>query len=162
MARNNKYYNLDKAVSGDSNYKSAIITIIVVLVVIGLFYLFAVYITNKPQKINVPEESISYEQITAGSTFNMSDDEYIVLFYSRENNSEITEKISSYKSRNKIGVYYVDLDDAINNTVVSDKSNKNATKASELKVTNPTIIRIKNGKITNYIEGQKDVVNYIS
>ena len=162
MARDKKYYNLDKAVSGDSNYKSAIITIIVVLVVIGLFYLFAVYITSKPQKIYVPEESISYEQITAGSTFNMGDNEYIVLFYSRENNAEITEKISGYKVKNNINVYYVDLDDAINNSVKSTTSNKEATKASELKVTNPTIIRIKNGKINNYIEGQKNVVNYLS
>jgi hypothetical protein len=162
MARNKKYYNLDKAISGDSNYKSAIITIVVVLLVIGLFYLFAVYITSKPQKIYVPEESISYEQITAGSTFNMSDSEYIVLFYSRENNTEITDKISNYKTRNNIGVYYVDLDDAINNTVISNTSNKEATKASELKVTNPTIIRIKNGKITDYVEGQNNVVNYIS
>lgn len=162
MARKKKYYDLDKAIGGESTYKSAIITIVVVLVVIALFYLFAVYITNKPQKINIPEESISYEQITAGSTFNMSDEEYIVLFYSRENNADITSNISNYKSLNKIGVYYVDLDDAINNSVISSQSNKNATKASELKVTNPTIIRIKDGKIIDYIEGQDNVVNYIS
>ena len=161
MARNKNSINLDKAIGG-SSYKSAIMTIVIVLVVIGVFYLFAVYITNKPQKIYIPEESISYEQITAGSTFNMSDYEYIVLFYSRENNAEITEKISGYKVKNNINVYYVDLDDAINNSVKSTTSNKEATKASELKVTNPTIIRIKNGKINNYIEGQKNVVNYLS
>ena len=161
MARKKKYYDLDKAVSGGS-YKSVIMTIILVLVIVGLFYLFAVYITNKPQTINIPEENISYEQITAGSTFNRSDFEYIVLFYSRENNADITSKISNYKVKNNIEVYYVDLDDAINNSVISETSNKEATKASELKVTNPTLIRIKKGKIVDYIEGQNNVVNYIS
>ena len=161
MARDKKYYNLDKAMGGNS-YKSAIMTIVIVFVVIGLFYLFAVYITNKPQKIYIPEEAISYEQITAGSTFNMSDEEYVVLFYSRENNTDITSRISNYKASKKIGVYYVDLDDGINKSVVSDKSNKEATKASELKITNPTIIKIKNGKIVDYVEGQNNVVNYIS
>ena len=162
MARKKKYYDLDKAMGGDSIYKSAVITVVLVLVFVGLFYLFAVYITNKPEKIRIPEESISYEQITAGSTFNMSDEEYVVLFYSRENNSDITSKISNYKSSKKINVYYVDLDDAINNPVKSDTSNKSATKASELKVINPTLIKIKNGKIAEYIEGQSNVVNYIS
>ena len=161
MARKKNYYDLDKAVSGGS-YKSVIMTIILVIVIVGLFYLFAVYITNKPQKINIPEESISYEQITAGSTFNRSDFEYIVLFYSRENNADITSKISNYKVKNNIEVYYVDLDDAINNSVISETSNKEATKASELKVTNPTLIRIKKGEIVDYVEGQNNVVNYIS
>ena len=162
MARNKKYYDLDKAMGGDSLYKSVIITVVVVLLFVGLFYLFAVYITNKPEKTKIPEETISYEQITAGSTFNMSDEEYVVLFYSRENNSEITSKISSYKTNKKINVYYVDLDDAINNSVKSDTSNKSATKASELKVVNPTLIKINNGKIVEYVEGQSNVVNYIS
>ena len=162
MARKKKYYDLDKAMGGDSLYKSVIITVVVVLLFVGLFYLFAVYITNKPEKIKIPDESISYEQITAGSTFNMSDDEYVVLFYSRENNSEITSKISNYKVKNNTSVYYVDLDDAINNSVKSDSSNKTATKASELKVVNPTLIKINNGKIVEYVEGQNNVVNYIS
>ena len=162
MARKKKYYDLDKSIGGDSMYKSTILTVVVVLIFIGLFYLFAVYITNKPEKIKIPEESISYEQITAGSTFNMSDNEYVVLFYSRENNSDISSRISNYKVKNNINVYYVDLDDAINNSVKSTTSNKLATKASELKVINPTLIKIKNGKIVEYIEGQSNVVNYIS
>ena len=72
MARNN--YNID-SVDGN-NYKNIIITIVVVLVIAVLFYLLSVYITNKPDKVRIAEGSISYEQISAGSTFSMSDKKY--------------------------------------------------------------------------------------
>ena len=53
--------------------------------------------------------------------------------------------------------------DAINASVTSkDSSNPNATKASELKVKNPTLIEISNGSISQYIEGEEKVIDYLS
>ena len=160
MARNN--YNID-SIDGN-NYKNIIVTVVVVLVVAVLFYLLSVYITNKPDKVRIAEGSISYEQISAGSTFSMSDKKYLVIFYNRDNGGDIITAVSNYKSKDKaLPVYYVDYNDAINASIVSkDSSNPKATKASELKVKNPTLIEISNGSISQYIEGEEKVIDYLS
>ena len=160
MARNN--YNID-SIEGN-NYKNIIITAVVVLVIAALFYLLSVYITNKPDKVRIAEGSISYEQISAGSTFSMSDKKYLVIFYNRDNSGDITTAVSNYKSKDKaLPIYYVDYNDAINASVTSkDSSNPNATKASELKVKDPTLIEISNGSISQYIEGEEKVIDYLS
>ena len=97
MARNN--YNID-SIDGNS-YKNIIVTVIVVLVIAVLFYLLTVYITNKPDKVRIAEGSISYEQISAGSTFNMSDKKYLVIFYNRDYSGDITTAVSNFKSKDK-------------------------------------------------------------
>lgn len=160
MARNN--YNID-SIDGNS-YKNIIVTVIVVLVIAVLFYLLTIYIINKPDKVRVTEGSISYEQISAGSTFSMSDKKYLVIFYNRDNSGDITTAVSNYKSKDKaLPIYYVDYNDAINASVTSkDSSNPKATKASELKVKNPTLIEISNGSISQYIEGEEKVIDYLS
>ena len=160
MARNN--YNID-SIDGNS-YKNIIVTVIVVLVIAVLFYLLTIYIINKPDKVRVTEGSISYEQISAGSTFSMSDKNYLVIFYNRDNSGDITTAVSNYKSKDKaLPIYYVDYNDAINASVTSkDSSNPKATKASELKVKDPTLIEISNGSISQYIEGEEKVIDYLS
>jgi len=160
MARNN--YNIE-SIDGN-NYKSIIVTIVVVLVIAVLFYLLSVYIINKPDKVRVTEGTISYEQISAGSTFTMSDKKYLVIFYNRDNGGDITTALSNYKSKDEsLPIYYVDYNDAINGSVVSkDSSNPNATNASELKVKNPTLIEISNGSISQYIEGEDKIIDYLS
>ena len=45
--------------------------------------------------------------------------------------------------------------------VLDDVGNKNATKASELKVTNPTLIKIEDKEITEYIEGKDNILEYL-
>ena len=71
--------------------------------------------------------------------------------------------IDSSLLQEQIHRYYVDYNDAINSSVVSnDSSNPNATKASELKVKNPTLIEISNGSISQYIEGEDKVIDYLS
>ena len=86
MARNN--YNIESI--GGNSYKSIGVTIVVVLVILVLFYLLSVYIINRPDKVVISEATISYEQISAGSTFSMSDKKYLVVFYNRDNGGDIT------------------------------------------------------------------------
>ena len=94
----------------------------------------------------------------------MSDKKYLVIFYNRDKGGDITTAVSNYKSKDKaLPIYYVDYNDAINASVTSkDSSNPKATKASELKVKNPTLIEISNGSISQYIEGEEKVIDYLS
>lgn len=52
-----------------------------------------------------------------------------------------------------------DLDDYMNKSYYDkDNVNKNATKASELKVGDYTLIKFNKGKIAKYIEGKDNIV----
>ena len=61
-----------------------------------------------------------------------------------------------------IKVYKVDLSKPENKVFKSEESNKNAKRASELKINDVTLIRIKNGKIVNYIESSAKIEEYLS
>ena len=143
--------------------KSTILTILIVGIIFVLFYFLSGFITSRSYKYNrnKVDTSISYEEIIAGSTFNMNKDSYVVVFYYREDDSELTNQISIYGSRDGNNIYYVDLKNGINKYVLDDNSNRNATKASELRVTNPTLIKIEDGSITEYIEGKDNIINYL-
>ena len=97
----------------------------------------------------------------AGSTFNMNRDKYVVVFYNRDSDDDITNHISIYGSRDGNNIYYVNLKNGMNKYVLDDVGNKNATKASELKVTNPTLIKIEDKEITEYIEGKDNILEYL-
>ena len=45
--------------------------------------------------------------------------------------------------------------------LINEKSNKNPTKASELAINGPTIIRFRDGNVREYIEGFDKVVDYL-
>ena len=50
----------------------------------------------------------------------------------------------------------------MNKQIISETSNKNATKSDELQINGTTLIEIKEGKIINYIEGYENITNYIN
>ena len=48
-----------------------------------------------------------------------------------------------------------------NSKFASEKSNKKAKNASELKINGKTLIKIYNGKIKDYIEGSSNIEKYL-
>lgn len=163
MAKKKNKTNYVEDFNKTFSIKNSIITILIVLGIFGGFYLLANYITNRGYKFNRNnvEATISYEEIMAGSTFNMNRDKYVVVFYNRDIDDDITNHISIYGSRDGNNIYYVNLKNGMNKYVLDDVGNKNATKASELKVTNPTLIKIEDKEITEYIEGKDNILEYL-
>ena len=165
MAKNKKKNNeiIKEEYNNMFSVKSTILTILIVGIIFVLFYLLSGFITGRSYKYNrnKVDASISYEEIMAGSTFNMNKDSYVVVFYYREDDSELTNQISIYGSREGNSIYYVDLKNGINKYILDDNSNRNATNASELRVTNPTLIKIEDGFITEFIEGKDNIINYL-
>lgn len=142
---------------------------VIVLVVFGLFYLLTLYLLNKPNTNISSEKSeeavtISYKTILAGSSFDMGDD-YLVLYYDNSDDdlkSTYTNLISSYESTdNHLSIYVVDTNSAFNKKYISNSSNINPSSIQDLKVKNNTLIHFKDGKVTQYIENQNNIENYL-
>ena len=105
------------------------------------------------------ETKITYDEIIAGQTFNRSEETYYVVFYEFDGREDLSETINKTVSENAI--YKVNLNNVMNKNIISNSSNKNATKAEELKINGTTLIKIENGKISNYIETYDKVKTYL-
>ena len=161
--RNKKYnYGNNKF---DLEAKKIIIMAIVVLAVLGLFYLLTLAIVNKKPTISTEDSSettIQYSEILAGSSFSQKKDSYLVVFYDTSSeDSDMNSIVASYSG--ELTLYTVDLADSLNKSVYSTEgSNPSATQASELKVTDPTVIKFTNNAIEEYIETYDSVKEYLS
>lgn len=165
---------VEKQIEQMNNFKDnkskVFIIILSVLAFLSIFYLLTVYITNKDDDSSVKEKeetSIQYEEILAGSSFDMNEKEYLVVYYDKTNaevNEALATKITEYKNKQDAkALYIVDLSNSFNKEAVSkDDSNSKPSDASELAVSEPTLIEFKEGKVTNYIEGVDSIEEYLS
>lgn len=151
-----------------------LIIALIVICILSMFYLLTLYITNKhSDKNNDAEEaestetSINYEKILVGNTFTMSDTDYIVVFYDTSNSdisNVYSNLISTYKEKEEhLPIYYVDMNNTLNKKfATTEESNKNPTKASELAINGPTLVRITNSELVEYVEGEEAITGYLS
>lgn len=155
---------LRKELFDETNSKYWIIGTVVVTILV--FYVISLIIGGDLKLGDTTKTTpaeIQYQNIIAGTTFNQSKTEYYVLFYDTKGDDAklLSSTLSNYQySLNYIPYYIVDLNDGFNKTYLSDTSNKNATKASELKINGTTLIKINNGQNVLYVEG-KDAVQAI-
>lgn len=145
--------------------KSVIITLVVILLVFIIFYVLTLFINNSNRKLNTkePEETevtIDYLEIIGDNTFTMSPNEYYVLFYDFESPEAVyyTYLVDKYAANENQYIYKVDLGKKFNTKFISDKTNKKAKKAGDLKVKEATLIKIRKGKNVEYTEGSSQVI----
>ncbi len=144
--------------------KQLLIITVFVLVFLGLFYLLTVVILDNDTD-NSSDESdeveVQFDEILVGTSFSLKDEEYYVLYYEtkdEEISSDLESLVYTYRSSNaEPYVYTVDMSNALNSRFSSDESNDDATKASELQISGPTLIKFVDGKINKYIEGVDDI-----
>lgn len=110
---------------------------------------------------------IQNEEILAGSTFMMSEKDYIVLYYdyTKVNAGVYDMLYSNYNSSQNAlpKMYKVDLSKGFNKSYLSNKDelNENPNNASELELKNPTLIRIKNNKVVKFVDSEDEIKKYI-
>ena len=162
MAKSKKTKNsskIEEQISSSANVKSTIKLIIAIAVILLIFYLLTVLILNKKSTNITSNASIQYSKILAGETFNMNENDYLVFFYdtTSDDSSSYAETVSNYKEKDKhLTIYTVDLNEGLNKKYINEDENPNATKASELRINNATLIHITNGKIVDYITSSFD------
>ena len=150
--------------------KSAlIISITVIIILVITYFLTALFATNEFGGNNKSKKEESYlkhdydNMITASSTFSKSENEYMVLFFSEKKMSETLKLVlKSYDSKEDAQkLYKVNTDESINSYVLSNDENIKPASSSDLKVKVPTLIKIKNGGVTEYINNESQILNLL-
>lgn len=152
-----RYTKLSKEKAND--YET-VLTIIVVLLVffVILYILTGIFITKDIKwfdKKDTTTDNVSTisNKILGVDSLRQSEEEYYVYYYDTTNeNSDVTSTINSLTTK----VYKVDLHDAFNANIVGDPSGV-VSDISELKVADPTVIKVVNSTITEYYTGVEQI-----
>lgn len=142
-----------------------------VFVFLAIFYFLTVYLLQRDTTSSVvdttpSEADIQYQEILAGSSFSMNDDHYLVLYYDMSDESlrsSYTSMISSYEDLDDyLPIYTVDMSSAFNKKYSSDTSNSSVQNLDDLQISGPTLIEFNNGSVSDYIEGETAISEFLS
>ena len=161
----------DNKSKGEKDVFFKFITTLVVLVLLGIlvYFLIGVFYTKEidfksdNKKDTKEDVTIDNSTITLGQIFDQAEDEYYVLVYDvNDDKSIIPTWMQVFTSNNsKATIYKVDSKSKFNaNYLTDDKSNTNPSSYSDLKVKSPTLIKISNKKVSEYIEGEDSIKDY--
>lgn len=135
------------------------ITIIVSLILcfIILYILTGIFITKEikwfQSKENENTSNTIANRILAVDALRQAEEEYYVYFYdSTEEDVTISSKVSELSK-----VYRVDLSDDFNSNYVADTSSGIVENISDLKVIDPTIIKVVSGAIKEIYSGKIEI-----
>ena len=156
-----KLYKSNKNVS-DADYdikKFLIILTILIVVVVGLYFLSNAIVNkrdNKESNVNT-NITISYDTLNVGMIFNRPYDEYYVIAYDSTLDDAMyySTLITNYsKKEDAIKIYYCDLSKKVNESYKAKdgSGNSKASSVQELSFGDVTLLKIRNKKIVNYIE----------
>lgn len=171
--RNSKKQNIKKieSVGGfDGDIKGKIIAVICILCFFGLFYLLTLYITNKntdkKDDKSTEEVTISYDNILLGRSLSMSDGEYLVICYDKSNeeiNSTYSTLVSNYKYKSEhLKIYTVDMSSSFNKKFITDgESNKNPESVDAFAINGPTLFKVTESRVSEYVEGEEAISSFL-
>ena len=159
----------EKNFEEETNYVSRfILYLLIFLILLIIGYLIIGIFVNKTISFNkkgtkeTSKVTIDNNTILAGEIFDQKEDEYYVLVYNKnEENSILGTWKGVYSGKeNALKIYEVDSETKLNgNFIVKENSNKDAQSYSELRIVSPTLIKINNKKIVEYIEGEEQIKN---
>lgn len=158
--------------SSDMEYSKVIKIAIGVVLVLALTYFITAVATGeikfgKKKEVEKSETSIQYEEIIAGEIFNRSLDEYYVFLFN------FTDSFASYylslkdnytQKDDSSFIYIVDLEKHVNKGIVLEEGNdytEYPDNIDSLKVSNPTILKISNHRVTERIVGREDILKFL-
>lgn len=170
MAKN-KNKKIEKNIKKDiekkevsTEVKQLLAITVAVLLFLGLFYFLTVFILDDDTSTKTDDDTeveVQFDEILIGKSFSLKDSEYYVLYYETNDediSSDMASLVSTYRSSNKdLYLYTVDMSNALNSQFIADVANEDASKASELKINGPTLIKFVDGEIDEYIDGVDDI-----
>ena len=132
---------------------------VLLYLITGIFVTKDIKLFNK--KNNSTEDSSSTyisNKILASNSLNQKEEEYYVYFFdSTKEDSEVKNTISLLDDK----VYRVDLSDDFNSNYIGDASGV-VTNIEDLKVTDPTVIKVENSVIVSFYDGVDEIKNNLS
>lgn len=144
----------------EKTIRNFIIILIIVILACATLYFTTKYLVNKDNTskndAETKETTINYNVAIVGNMLSKTDAEYYVMIYDNtsSNVSDYQLMISSYGAKdNSLPVYTVDLSNSLNSKYYTDgETNTNADNIQDLKFGQITLLKVKNGKITNSYE----------
>ena len=116
------------------------------------------YICSFNKKENKEEETTTSSisnKILASDSLKQSDDVYYVYYYdSTEEDNEVADSVYGINET----VYRVDLSDGFNTNFIGDPSGV-VDSIDDLKVSDPTVIKVESGKIVAFYSGKEEIKN---
>lgn len=146
-----------------SELKSFLIVILVVLVGVGLLFLATKAFVTKDlfgdKKEDTEEKEVvgevNYDVTIMGSLLNRPYDEYYAVIYDTTGDRmyDMSSLVTAYKEiKDAKHIYTIDLDNKLNESYYDPENvNTKAKKLSEVKVGDITLIKVKDGKINKFI-----------
>lgn len=143
---------------------------VIVIVCFAVIYFVTAIINGEifGKKDTSVDSEIQKVEILMGETFEKNDSEYVIVYYDFKDNNYsglYDALVSNYNSSGKeVPMYKVDLSTNFSKkymTKEGESSNNYPTSLSELKISGPTLIRIKDKQVIKYIEGKDNIKNYI-
>lgn len=157
-----------KNVEKDGFYKFVTTMTGILLILIACYLVIGIFITKEisfnkegdKKDENTNEAVIDNSTITAGQIFDKKDSSYYVVIYDVDSKlTNIGTFISMYSSNdNALPIYTVDSANKLNSNFITDgESNTNPSSYNDLKIKAPTLIKIENGSVSGYIEGEENI-----
>ena len=165
-----KTETLRKEESADEDFKKIIAFLVFILIiglcVGGLYFFNAKYVTKDSfqEESTTTTTEVSYNRnlINVSDIFGMdSKKDYNVLLYDKKDKmqEEFYKSVAS-RTYGDTPLYTVDLSLASNKAYYDPKGEENTkpTKTEEIKITRPTLIKFKKGKVVGYITSQEEIL----
>ena len=145
--------------NNDTEISKLIKLIIVVSLIVLIFYGLTVLV-NQEKEVENPDTpaSIQYDEILIGNVLKQPNEEYYVMIYDDEDydTSLYSTYLNLYKQKDEaIRIYTSQLNNPLNQNFKAEESNLDISDISDLKIQSSTLLKINDGKIEEFYEGEK-------
>ena len=141
---------------------------IVVIFFLCLYFILAIFVTKEldfSKKDNDTSNDTTSDNntnvangILANSIFKQKEDVYYVYCFDfNDQDTNVSHTVSNNLLEEK--VYRVNTSDSMNSNYIGDVD-KSVTTLEGLKISNPTLLKIENGKITMFLSGENEIINH--
>ena len=138
-----------------------IIMIVLIVFFIILYFLTSIFITKEikwfDKNDNEEQTTTITNKILAVDTLKQTEETYYVYYYdTTDEDSEVSSTINTLSEK----VYRVDLNDAFNTNFVGDPSGVTSD-INNLKVSNPTVVKVVSEQMTEFYTGKEEIKNIV-
>lgn len=155
--------------SSDNEMAKLILLVVIVALAFAIFYIITLFVIKKDDTKTPEEETkevtIQYEKILIGNILNQKENEYYVLVYKDKDQYVDLYKgyLSYYQSKEEsVPYYFAELDNIFNKDFYAEKSNLDVEDFKQIKFSQTTLLRIKDGKVISTYEGKDNITGKLS
>ncbi len=137
---------------------------VVLVIIIAIFAISKIFLKETAEEYEYQAGTVSTNIAIVGTILNNPENEYYVLAYdTKGTDASAYLTYASYYTNNAtspIKIYYLNLNSSFNQAYyVTENSNTKAKAIKDLKMLDGTLLRIKDGKIVEYIEGMDNIAS---